>query len=66
MFMYRFDDEMEDVNVQHGQNLFLDSESEGEDVTDIIGGKKEIKSSYEIRQDRVNKSLSNIHVSSPL
>ena len=41
------------VKERRGQDLFADSDSEGEDVADILGGKKHEKSSYEVRQERV-------------
>ncbi|KAL4228054.1 u3 small nucleolar ribonucleoprotein MPP10 [Mactra antiquata] len=42
------------------KDLLADCESEGEDVTDILGGKKEVKSSFEIRQEKLKKKMSAI------
>ncbi|XP_060603484.1 U3 small nucleolar ribonucleoprotein protein MPP10-like [Ruditapes philippinarum] len=54
------DEEAEEAKDRRGQDLFADSDSEGEDVADILGGKKEEKSSYEIRQERLKKKISAI------
>ena len=52
---------------QRRRDLLADSDSEGEDVGEILGGKKEEKSTFEKRQEKVGyKTVSSVTISTEL